>query len=143
MIIVIDAVDIAVEFYNVSNFWPFFPTCCLFSHCFTSTYKDMLLRILVHTFQIHSMSDHQDEFYRDWYLLFTVHTCTFQIHSMEKEGRDFIERQITQLKTQLEAMTDRCHQTQLQLEVNKSEFKNLKVRIDLRSLLLVLSITAY
>ena len=44
---------------------------------------------------------------------------------MEKQGKEFIERQITQLKTQLEATTDRCYKLQLQSELSISENQTL------------------
>ena len=50
---------------------------------------------------------------------------------MEKEGKAFIEKELTSLKTQLQSMTDRCHALQLDLEVTKSEHNHLQVRVSL------------
>ena len=47
---------------------------------------------------------------------------------MEKEGKAYIEKEMTSLKTQLQTMTEKCHALQLELEVTKSEHNHLKVR---------------
>ena len=51
----------------------------------------------------------------------------FQINSMEKEGKAFIEKEMSSLKTQLQAMTEKCHALQLENELTKSEHNHLKV----------------
>ena len=56
---------------------------------------------------------------------------SLQISNLEKEGKDYIERQVSQLKTQVEALTDKCHKVQLEAELSKAEQKNIKVCIDL------------
>ena len=46
----------------------------------------------------------------------------------EKEGKVAVEREISSLKTQVEALTEKCHKLQLDLEVTKAERKNVQVR---------------
>ena len=56
--------------------------------------------------------------------------CRFsiQISSVEKEGRQLIERELTSLRQQVLTTTERAHSLQVELEVAKSELKHTKVR---------------
>ena len=50
-----------------------------------------------------------------------------QISNMEKEGKAAVEKEMSSLKTQVEAITEKCHKIQLELEVTKAERKNIQV----------------
>ena len=50
-----------------------------------------------------------------------------QISSVEKEGRQVIDRELTSLRQQVVMTTERAHSLQVELEVTKSELKHTKV----------------
>ena len=57
----------------------------------------------------------------------SLESVLLQISSVEKEGRQVIDRELTSLRQQVVMTTERAHSLQVELEVTKSELKHTKV----------------